>query len=279
MDEIRGEPAQLSVSIVTHNSSLELLQRTLSSLQVAARRAVPKAISRVGVTVVDNASDADYQAQLGRLLEEFPAEVGFQVQVLNLPRNLGYGGGHNRALTESDYHLVLNPDVEVAEDALVAGIARFDEQPGTVLLSPRATGSDGEQEFLCKRHPSVLVLALRAFAPGLGQRWFPRKMADYQMSDVCSDDNPVEVPLASGCFMLLRGSSMRSVGGFDERYFMYFEDFDLSLRLAAEGRVEYLPAMRIIHHGGYAGSKGLAHMQLFASAGLRFFRQHGWRWF
>lgn len=279
MDEIRGESPQLSVSIVTYNSSLELLQRTLSSLQAAARRALPHAIARVGVTIVDNASTAEYQAQLGRLLEEFPAEAGFQVQVLNLPRNLGYGGGHNRALTESDYHLVLNPDVEVAEDALVAGIARFQERPGTVLLSPRTIGPDGEQEFLCKRHPSVLVLALRAFAPGLGQRWFPQKMADYQMRDVCSGDEPAEVPLASGCFMLLSGPALRAVKGFDEGYFMYFEDFDLSLRLAAEGRLEYLPAMRIIHHGGYAGSKGLAHMQLFASAGLRFFRQHGWRWF
>ena len=108
---------------------------------------------------------------------------------------------------------------------------------------------------------------------------FPGRMADYQMSDVCSADVPAHVPLASGCFMLVRGDALRAVGGFDEGYFMYFEDFDLSLRLAQRGRLEYLPAMRIVHHGGYAGSKGLAHVKLFAGACLRFFRQHGWRWF
>lgn len=279
MDEIRGESPQLSVSIVTYNSSLELLRRTLSSLQVAARQVVPRILSEVSVTVVDNASAAEYQAQLGQMLRDFTAEAGFHLQGLNLERNRGYGGGHNQALPQGDYHLVLNPDVELAEDALAVGITYLQEQPGTVLLSPRATGPDGEQEFLCKRHPTVLVLLLRAFAPGLGHRWFPQKMASYQMSDVCTGESPVEVPLASGCFMLLRGGNMRSVGGFDPRYFMYFEDFDLSLRLSAGGRVEYLPAMRIIHHGGYAGSKGLAHVKLFITAGLRFFRQHGWRWF
>jgi GT2 family glycosyltransferase len=279
MDEFRGESACLSVSIVTYNSSMELLRRTLSSLQRAAGRAMPALLTAVDVTLVDNGSGAKYQEQLDLLLAEFPAAAGFRLQLQNLSRNLGYGGGHNQALGDSDYHLVLNPDVELAEDALVAGLSRFQAEAGAVLLSPRATGPNGEQEFLCKRHPTVLVLLLRAFAPGLGQHWFPQKMASYQMSDVCTGDDPVAVPLASGCFMLLRGPAVRSVGGFDDAYFMYFEDFDLSLRLAPMGRVEYLPAMRIVHHGGYAGSKGLIHVRLFASGALRFFRQHGWRWF
>lgn len=279
MDDYRGQAPRLSVSIVTYNSSLELLHSTLSSLQRAARRAIPAMLSSVSVSVVDNASDPAYREQLGRLLEDFPRQGDFLVQGLTLPGNLGYGGGHNQAVSSADYHLVLNPDVELAQDALEVGLARFQEKPNTVLLSPSAVGPDGQQEFLCKRYPSVLVLLLRAFAPGLGQRWFRAKMASYQMSDVCTGDVPVEVPLVSGCFMLARGESMRSVRGFDERYFMYFEDFDLSLRLAALGQVEFLPAMRIVHHGGYAGNKGLAHIKLFVTAGVRFFRQHGWRWF
>lgn len=280
MEKSRGESPDLSVSIVTYNSSLELLRRTLSSLRLATRRAAPGKLAAVEVRVVDNGSGAVYREQLQRLLLEFPAQPGFQLKLQNLPRNLGYGGGHNQAMVEgSDYHLVLNPDVELAEDALEAGLSRFQAQADTVLLSPRAIGPEGDQEFLCKRHPSVLVLLLRAFAPRLGQRWFPHQMASYQMSDVCTGDQPVEVPLASGCFMLLRGAAVRATGGFDESYFMYFEDFDLSLRLAEMGRVEYLPAMQITHHGGYAGSKGLAHVRLFARGALRFFRQHGWRWF
>ena len=78
--------------------------------------------------------------------------------------------------------------------------------------------------------------------------------------------------------MLLRGAAMRAVGGFDEDYFLYFEDYDLSLRLAREGRLLFDPAVRIVHHGGYAAQKGLHHIRLFVRSGVRFFRRHGWRW-
>ena len=84
--------------------------------------------------------------------------------------------------------------------------------------------------------------------------------------------------LASGCFMLLRAHSLATVGGFDERYFLYFEDFDLSLRLAQLGEVQYLPEMQIIHHGGYAARKGWRHIAMFLRSGIRFFQDHGWRW-
>lgn len=281
MDDFRGESPKLSVSVVVYNSSLALLRATLLSLQAAARKAMPEFLSSVAVTIVDNASDSDYRRQLGQMLSEIPDQSGFSLSRLDLTHNLGYGGGHNRALPTGDstYHLVLNPDVELAQDTLQVGIAYLRDQPQIALLSPRAASPDGEQEFLCKRHPSVLVLLLRAFAPGLGQRCFRATMAEYQMSDVCIGSAPVDIPLASGCFMLLRSDHLSALGGFDEGYFMYFEDFDLSQRLSALGRLQYLPDMHIIHHGGYAGSKGLAHVKMFASAGVRFFRQHGWRWF
>ena len=98
------------------------------------------------------------------------------------------------------------------------------------------------------------------------------------MRDVCSGAQVVEVPLASGCFMLLRRAALQRVGGFSEAYFLYFEDFDLSLRLAGEGRLLFDPAVRIVHHGGYAAGKGLRHVWLFARSGRRFFHDHGWRW-
>ena len=79
--------------------------------------------------------------------------------------------------------------------------------------------------------------------------------------------------------MLIRGAALRAVGGFDERYFLYFEDFDLSLRLAGQGAVEYLPAMVVRHYGGGSAAKGWRHRWLFLRSGVRFFSDHGWRWF
>ena len=78
--------------------------------------------------------------------------------------------------------------------------------------------------------------------------------------------------------MLARTSALQAVGGFDERYFLHFEDLDLSLRMHAQGRVVSDPGVTLIHHGGHAARKGLAHLRLFLRSGLRFFNTHGWRW-
>lgn len=78
--------------------------------------------------------------------------------------------------------------------------------------------------------------------------------------------------------MLCKREVLSEVGGFDDRYFLYFEDFDLSLRLGKQGRLAYVPAMKIIHAGGNTASKGLRHILLFMRSAMRFFNQWGWRW-
>ena len=98
------------------------------------------------------------------------------------------------------------------------------------------------------------------------------------MRDVCSDSRETDILLASGCFMLVRTAAFQSVGGFNDKYFLYFEDFDLSIRLGSQGRLVFNPAIQIVHHGGYAARKGLQHMKYFIRSGLTFFRDHGWRW-
>jgi len=69
-----------------------------------------------------------------------------------------------------------------------------------------------------------------------------------------------------------------AIGGFADAFFLYFEDFDLSLRAAAAGRLAYVPSVRIVHHGGHAARKGLRHVFLFVGSAMTFFGRHGWRW-
>jgi len=173
---------------------------------------------------------------------------------------------------------VLNPDVELQPDTLRVGLSSLLRNEDIVLLSPRVSGGDGQPEYLCKRYPSVFVLLLRGFAPAFFRRIFDRKLATYEMREECSGEAPVDVAIASGCFMLMRTAALRSVSGFNDNFFLYFEDFDLSLRLAAQGRLVFDPAMRIVHHGGYAASKGRRHVSYFARSGILFFKYHGWRW-
>lgn len=270
--------ARLCVSIVLHNSPPALLGRTLDSLERAIAKA-GVALAEVKVALVDNASTAAAVTGARRLLDgRGHGKVSFEWRQMG--ENRGFGAGHNSVISsvDSDLHLVLNPDVELDADLLVAGIASLAAHPDIVLLSPRATGAHGGQEFLCKRYPSVLALLLRGFAPAFLRRRYDALLAGYEARDLCAGPLEADVPIASGCCMLARGAALRAIGGFDEGFFLYFEDFDLSLRLKAQGRVVYSPALRVVHHGGYAARKGFRHWCYFARSGLSFFRCHGWRW-
>ena len=277
MENSPGQRPRLSVSIVLHNTPLDQFCATLESLQRATRDAWA---GPVVVAVVENAGPGDYREEVAALLARWPGGELFRVVHLPQPENLGFGAGHNSVLATlaSEYHLVLNPDVELAPSALKHGLARLRKDRSIALLSPRVTSEDGGQEFLCKRYPSVLVLLLRGFAPSFMRRWFDERLADYEMQGACSGKSPGDVENASGCFMLVSTAALRAVGGFVPAYFLYFEDFDLSLRIREQGRLVFEPAMRIVHHGGHAARKGPRHIGHFAASGLRLFRQHGWRW-
>ena len=150
------------------------------------------------------------------------------------------------------------------------------------LVAPFAAGPDGAPQFLCKRYPDVLTLKLRAAAPRFLKRWFAGRLARYELRDIvgaAAERAASGVPLASGCCMLLRREVVERTRGFDPAYFVYFEDYDLSLRLAANGasRIDYLPSMRIVHFGGNAAKKSLKHIRLFAAGAVRFFNRHGWK--
>ncbi|MDX1733375.1 MAG: glycosyltransferase family 2 protein [Halioglobus sp.] len=280
MQKTAGQAARLSVSIVLYNSPISRFERTLNTLQRAAERVQEDiALQPVVVRVVDNASESTYRAELSQLMANWPKDGFLQVEFLPLDANIGFGAGHNAALDgiDSDYHLVLNPDVELDEDALAVGLTRLASDSSIALLSPRVTGSSGQPEYLCKRYPSVLVLLLRGFAPRFVRRWFRSRLDSYEMRDVCIGDAEAEVDIASGCFMLLRTDTLRAVHGFDEGFLLYFEDFDLCLRLRTHGRLLFYPDMRIVHHGGEAARKGLRHISWFVGSALRFFRLHGWK--
>jgi hypothetical protein len=125
--------------------------------------------------------------------------------------------------------------------------------------------------------PSVWTFFLRGFAPAWLKRRFDARLAHYEYRDLPSD-RVSDVTLVSGAFMLARTLALQAVGGFDERYFLHFEDLDLSLRMHAQGRVVSDPAVTLVHHGGHAAKRGLGHLRLFLRSGLRFFNTHGWRW-
>lgn len=274
-------PPGLGVGIVSHFSDHVVLRRTLASLYAALQVALESgALSQASLILVDNSGDAGEAQRLQALLGGFSSPGVAQQFISGLP-NHGYGAANNVALrhSQADLHLVLNPDVELNRAALHEGVHALQDNPDCVLLTPFATDPSGQRQHVAKSMPGFMTLFGRAL-PGISGALRDRMgNARYELRGQLNDSPVKGVFLAGGCFMLCRSRELQAVGGFDESFFMYFEDFDLSLRLCAgQPRVLYAPSVRIVHGGGQAASKGLRHIRWFAASALRFFNRHGWRW-
>lgn len=272
----------LSVSIVTYAPDLDELSSTLAYLRREIEGAITaELLSQATVYIVDNGPGDAWRDPLESLVYDVGAESSnVSDVVISGHGNIGFGQGHNLAIQRSraGAHLVLNPDVWIEPGSLSAGLRFLSENPGVVLLSPSATWPDGMRQYLCKNYPAVLDFMLRGFAPQWLQDLCKVRIARYEARHLQAG-TVADVPIASGCFMLARRRALVDVGGFSPQYFMYFEDFDLSLRLGRIGRIVYHPGVRIIHAGGHAARKGRGHILMFGRSALTFFNTHGWKLF
>ncbi len=236
-------------------------------------------LTLVKLILVHNGPDTAYPHEWQPLLDQWIKQAD-SVELLSNHGNIGYGAGHNLALdnAKSDFHLVLNPDVLLEKDALLHACEFMVSHPEVGLLTPAAQDRDGYRQYLCKRYPTLLDLLLRGFAPGFLKRFFQKRLHDYELRDKVGNRVLWDVPIVSGCFMLFRHLALLRLGGFSPAYFMYFEDFDISLRAAKIVRTVYVPSVRITHFGGHAAHKGWRHIALFSRSAVAFFKTHGWKW-
>lgn len=276
-DVLHTRASSLTVSIVVYRPDAQQLARTLSSLHDAllAVRCERPAF-RGTLYLIDNGGMPDVSRNVASL-----ESTGFTCELLSGHGNVGYGRGHNIAIERSvaSCHLVLNPDVDLEQSVLVHLLDFIDAHPEVGLVTPRVGDRDGNIQYLCRRYPTVFDLFVRGFLPARWRRLFALRLARYEMRDVINDRDIVWDPeIVSGCFMLFRASVLKALGGFDPRYFLYFEDYDLSMRTHTAAHIVYLPVARILHHGGGASRKGRAHIKMFAASAFRFFNRFGWKW-
>ncbi len=272
-------PVYLSISVVLYrNDSEQLLRFRQALVDSVAELRNARPVGKVSLAVVDNAAseEGDRHSRLFTALPGFDA-----IRFVQAEENLGYGRAHNRCFQQGcDFHLILNPDVYLAHDALRVGVDYLLSHPQTGVVTPYGENDAGQPLFLSKRYPSVLDFLLRGFAPQGLRRLFSQRLSHYEMHrEYLSGEACDEVEIASGCCMLVRTELLQRLCGFREDYFLYFEDFDLSVRARQYARISYVPQMKIVHDGGHAARKGWWHIRQFAISGWRFFCTHGWRSF
>jgi GT2 family glycosyltransferase len=254
------EGSALDVVIVSYRSC-ELLTVCIDSLQAHPPSCPMKLV------VVDNAS--------GDGTAEMVAACYPEVDLVASSTNLGFAAATNlgAARGTGPYLLALNPDTAVTEGALDTVLAAIEAHPEVAVAGPRLLRPDGSLDHASKRSFPTPMSALGHFT-GVGRRpGATGRLAAYRAPDV--EAGPVDA--VNGAFMLMRRSAFEAAGGFDEGYWMYMEDLDLSYRLAQEDwQSWYEPAAKVMHvKGGTVSGERSARLNWHFHRGMgRFYRQH-----
>lgn len=258
-----NDRVKIRASIVTYNSDIAILQKTINSLLAS---------DIIGsVVVLDNSPLFQYNE-----LENTYNDPRLTFRFIG--ENLGYGKAHNIAIRQSlvegvDYHLVINPDVYFEAGTLESIHSYMEQHHDIGLLMPDVRFPDGSRQHLSKLLPTPVDLILRRFIPV--RSWLLRRTRYYELHDM---DYTItqDIPYLSGCFMMLRKSTLEIVHGFDERFFMYFEDTDLTRRVSLVSRSVYFPGARIYHMYGKTSYKSKKVLMYHIKSAFQYFNKWGW---
>lgn len=191
--------------------------------------------------------------------------------------NVGYGIGHNIAIRESikmgaDYHVVINPDILFEENLLDNIASIMDENKDYGQLMPKVVYENGELQFLCRLIPTPWDYACKRYLPF---KW-ARKRADKFMLKFTGYDKIMNVPILSGCFMFFRVEALKQIGLFDERFFMYPEDDDITRRMHMRYKTIYYPNLYVYHGYEAAPYKSIRMHLILLWNMIKYFNKWGW---
>ena len=242
----------ISGSQVLYKPDLNVLERSLFALHEAVQSAKVVYEISLELTLVDNTCDDSFQLLRSWLEERITYLPDLTIHLLRAPTNLGYGRANNLVIerSESDYHLVLNPDLFVEPDSLTQALNFMTANPDVGLLTPSVFGEDGERQFLCKRNPTLFIMFLRSFSPKWLRLHFKSLLDKFEMRERNYEEVIDDIQYPTGCCMFFRTNMLRLINGFDPAYFLHYEDADIGRRMLTNAKIVYVPSVRVIHLWG-----------------------------
>ena len=184
----------------------------------------------------------------------------FPVIVHTNPVHKGFSANHNEAFTKSSGQLfcVMNPDIRLEEDVFAVLHACL-QNAEVGVAAPAVVSASGEMEDSARRFPSPLKILCKA-------------LGSCQGNDYAVKDETIFPDWVGGMFMLFRCEVFEKVGGFDDRYFLYYEDVDLCARLRLRGyAVALSPAAKVIHHAQRSSHRSIKYLKWHLASMVRFF--------
>jgi len=256
----------LSIGIVSYNAVDALLSCLRSIIDETSE-------IQFEIFVVDNAS-SDQCADRAD-------EIDARVVVIRNDRNLGFAKAVNQALVRArgKYFLMLNPDTTVSDRALEKSLAFLNTQSANTAISCRIVNAAGETHYV-RRGRAIssirgeFVRHMRLERIFRNTRFFRATVNDFDTDAVS------EIPFTQGSFVMLPTQFMRELGGLDEQFELYAEDYDLCCRIyQSGGRILHYPDATVTHIGAQSsvGIGLIAHEQMIVNR-YRFFRKHCGQW-
>lgn len=252
---------KLSIIIVSWNVR-DLLERCLRSIAERAFEAPHEVI------VIDNAS-VDGSAAMVR--EKFP-----QVNLIENTENRGFAVACNQGIRESagEYVFFLNPDSEITEGLIEKLTGYLDVHADVGIVAPQVLNADGSIQSSIQRFPTPASQLGVLFKV---RRFFPHLLSQYYAADFDYNKDEQDVDQPDGAALMVRKEALKLLGGFDEQFFLWFDEVDLCRRFKNAGwRIVYCSRVHIIHHSGKSfAQKGILEKQrLFFTSCAQYLRRH-----
>lgn len=250
----------LTASIVIYKNPGEILTKTIQSFLEGTENSM--------LYLVDNSptDELKYLVTDPRIIYRFNN------------KNVGFGVGHNAILREiigvSKYHIVLNPDVYFNDSVVQALYMFMDQHPEIGQVMPKVLYPDGRIQPLCKLLPTPKTLIKRRFL-NFYKSALEKENYRYELR-FSGYDKIMDVPFLSGCFMFLRTEVLKKVGLFDEQFFLYAEDADLSRRIHKYYRTVYYPQVTIFHYHQRGSYHSLWLTWCNIKSAIQYFNKWGW---
>ncbi|MCL5783737.1 MAG: glycosyltransferase family 2 protein [Patescibacteria group bacterium] len=220
-----------SVITVTYNSS-KIITAFLNSL-------IKNLSDKGEIIVVDNNS----KDETVKIVKDIKSKVGIQFKIIEATKNLGYGRGNNLGVknAQGKYLLFLNPDTEITDNSILKLLEFIKTHQEAGIVAPRLIQQGGKVQPSVRKLPTVW---------GAIKEYFLGQANEYE-AYVPQGNRALEVESVVGAAIFISKHLFESVGGFNEKYFMYFEDLDLCRKILKQNKkIYYLPEATFIHKVG-----------------------------
>ncbi|WP_394188562.1 glycosyltransferase [Paenisporosarcina quisquiliarum] len=251
----------LSLAIVTYNNS-KIIENTVKSVV----RNIPSEYL-YKLYIIDNDSK-DNTLDLVR-------RINGNIEIVEVGVNKGFGYGHNTILNiiNSKYHFVVNPDIEIENsDQIRKMVDYLDNNQDVGMLTPLILSPDQSIQYLCKTNPTVFDMLIRRLSPNL----FKKRQDKYVMKET-GYNNIMRLDYATGSFLVFRTDVYKKLKGFDDTFFMYLEDADITRRVNQISKAIFYPEARVIHAWERSGHKSFKFAKITVQSMIIYFNKWGWK--